>query len=168
MAPDTDILDPARDRTAVRTHLLFGWWSIFGFGLLGLGLETLHGLKIPLYLDVANETRRLMWTLAHAHGTLLGLVHIAFAFTLRTGSAIGPERRRLVSRCLMGATVALPGGFFLGGVRFYAGDPGLGVVLVPVGAALLLLGAWQVTRGLRTTGPGVTEPAPPVARGRKR
>ena len=32
----------------------------------------------------------------------------------------------------------LPLGLFLGGVRFYAGDPGLGIALVPIGGAALL------------------------------
>jgi len=32
----------------------------------------------------------------------------------------------------------MPAGFFLGGVRVYAGDPGVGIVLVPVGGLLLL------------------------------
>ena len=36
------------------------------------------------------------------------------------------------------ASLLLPGGFFLGGVVIYAGDPGLGILLVPVGALLLL------------------------------
>ncbi len=31
----------------------------------------------------------------------------------------------------------MPGGFFIGGVSIYAGDPGLGIVLVPVGGVLL-------------------------------
>ena len=75
---------------AVR-HLAFGWWSLFVFGALGLILETLHGFKVPAYLDVSNESRRLMWTLAHAHGTLLGLIHIAFALTLRA-QCLDPRR----------------------------------------------------------------------------
>ncbi|HEY8174006.1 MAG TPA: hypothetical protein VIH21_13040, partial [Dehalococcoidia bacterium] len=58
-----------------RRHLRFGWWSLFVFATLGLTLEALHGFKVRAYLDVSNDTRRLMWTLAHAHGTLLGLVH---------------------------------------------------------------------------------------------
>jgi hypothetical protein len=33
----------------------------------------------------------------------------------------------------------MPLGFFLGGVVTYGGDPSLGVLLVPVGAALLLI-----------------------------
>ena len=87
-----------------------------------------------------------MWTLAHAHGTLLGLIHIAFAVSL---PSLGAINHRLVSRALTAASVLLPGGFFLGGVQFYAGDPGLGVVLVPVGAALLLSAAWLIARGVR-------------------
>jgi hypothetical protein len=43
-----------------------------------------------------------------------------------------------VSHSLSAATVLLPSGFFLGGVVTYGGDPGLGILLVPVGAAFLL------------------------------
>jgi hypothetical protein len=131
-----------------RLHLRFGWWSVAVFGALGLVLETLHGFKIGAYLDGANETRRLMWTLAHAHGTLLGLVHIAFAVSLPMLPPTGRGQRQ-ASRALVGASVLLPGGFFLGGVRFYAGDPGVGVVLVPIGAVLLLLAAATVAREAR-------------------
>src|SRR5262245_50656003 len=60
-------------------HRRFGWYALLIFSCLGVALETLHGLKVGWYLDTTNETRRLMWTLAHAHGTLLGLVHIALA-----------------------------------------------------------------------------------------
>ena len=59
-----------RGELAVR-HLRFGWASLFVFATLGVGLELLHGFKVGLYLDVGNETRRLLWTLAHAHGVLL-------------------------------------------------------------------------------------------------
>ncbi len=142
-----DTIEPGGHRPDSRRHLLIGWWSVFGFGALGLSLELLHGFKVGAYLDAGNETRRLMWTLAHAHGTLLGLVHIAFAATLGLVS-IAADKLRLVSRTLVGASVLLPGGFFLGGVRFYAGDPGIGVALVPAGAALLLVAAWTVARSL--------------------
>ena len=125
-------------------HLRFGWWSVVVFGALGLLLETLHGFKVDAYVGGASETRRLMWTLAHAHGTLLGLVHVAFALTLRALPPMAEETERRASRSLVGASLLLPGGFFLGGVRFYAGDPGIGVALVPVGAALLLSAAWIV------------------------
>jgi hypothetical protein len=120
--------------------------SVFAFAALGATLETLHGFKVRAYLDVSNETRRLMWTLAHAHGTLLGLIHIAFAVSLPW---LDGAHQRLTSRALMAASLLLPGGFFLGGVRFYAGDPGLGVALVPVGAVFLLTATWLVARGIR-------------------
>jgi hypothetical protein len=124
---------------------VFGWWSLFVFGTLGLTLETLHGFKVGAYLDVANETRRLMWTLAHAHGTLLGLIHIAFAVSLPW---LEGANQRLTSRALVAASVLLPGGFFLGGMRFYAGDPGIGVALVPIGAAVLLTAIWLIARAI--------------------
>ena len=110
---------------------------------LGIVLETLHGFKIGWYLDVGNETRRLMWTLAHAHGTLISLVHIAFATTLKVAGASGP---RLASACLIGASMLLPGGFFLGGLFIHAGDPGVGILLVPVGAVLLLGAVFMTAR----------------------
>lgn len=120
------------------------------FGLLGLVLETLHGFKVGAYLDVSNDTRRLMWTLAHAHGTLLGGVHLGFAFTLRHLDPDAPSIRS-ASSALIGASVVLPAGFFLGGIRFYAGDPGVGVALVPIGAVLLIYAAVVVARQLGTT-----------------
>lgn len=131
-----------------RRHLSFGWWSLLLFLLLGLALETLHGLKIGFYLDVSNSTRRHLWTLAHAHGALLGLVHVAFALTLRAMPRPSDRWARIASPCLLGASVLLPGGFFAGGVFIYGGDPGLGVLLVPIGAALLAVAVFLTARGL--------------------
>lgn len=127
-------------------HLRFGWWSLLVFTALGLGLESLHGFKVRAYLDVSNETRRLMWTLAHAHGTLLSIVNIVLALTLRTGSRVKLRTVRVASTCLILATILLPGGFFLGGITVYGGDPSLGIVIVPVGAGLLLVAIYVVSR----------------------
>jgi hypothetical protein len=103
-----------------------------------LALELLHGFKVQAYLSVSNETRRLMWTLAHAHGVLLGVIHIVFGLSLETGRL--PTRHvPRVSFALIAASVLLPGGFFAGGVAFYEGDPGIGVVIVPIGAVMLLI-----------------------------
>jgi hypothetical protein len=132
----------------VGRHLAFGWRSVLVFAALGLGLETLHGFKVGLYLDLANETRRLMWTLAHAHGTLLGLVHVAFALSVGVLPSLTAAREQLISRSLIGASLTLPGGFFLGGIRFYAGDPGVGIILVPVGAVLLLTAVFLIARSV--------------------
>ena len=128
-----------------RLHLRFGWWSLFVFAGLGLVLETLHGFKAPFYLDLSHDTRRLMWTLAHAHGIGLALVHLLFAVTTQAAPP-PPATQRTVSRCLIGATVLLPGGFFAGGAVYYQGDPGLGVLLVPVGGVLLLAAVWLLAR----------------------
>jgi len=116
-------------------NLRFGWWSLLVFLSLGGVLETLHGFKIGWYVDVGNETRRLMFTLAHAHGTLLALVNIAAGLTARMVERF--TLRPSVSLALIWAAILLPGGFFLGGIVTYDGDPGLGVWLVPIGAALL-------------------------------
>ena len=68
---------PAADEDAlVRRHLAFGWWAMAIFTLFGLLLEAAHGLKLGWYLDLGNATRRLLFTLGHAHGTLLGIVTI--------------------------------------------------------------------------------------------
>jgi hypothetical protein len=139
--------DTHPDPLLVARHLRFGWWSLAVFATLGFGLELLHGFKIGLYLDVANETRRLMWTLTHAHGTLLSLIHLVFAFTLRMAE-VPKGHLRQSSTALMVASVLLPGGFFLGGVQFYAGDPGIGVALVPVGAALVIYAAVSTARAI--------------------
>lgn len=136
----TPIESPS-DRAALdvfRRHIRFGWWSLLLFLTLGIVLETLHGFKIGWYLNVSNETRRLLWTLAHAHGVLLALVNIAYALTVRAMPDETARWRRAASSCMIGASIALPGGFFLGGIYIYDGDPGLGIFLVPVGAALLL------------------------------
>lgn len=134
-----------------RRHLRFGWWSLFVFLLLGFTLETLHAFKVGFYLDVSNATRRLMWTLAHAHGALLGLVHVVAALVFRIDAV---RARSLTSACLLGASVLLPGGFFLGGVSFYRGDPGVGIALAPVGATCLMLAVFHLARAAGMKPPG--------------
>ena len=132
-----------------RRHLCFGWWSLVMFVLLGAALETLHGFKVSWYLNVGEETRRLLWRLAHAHGAFLSLVQIAFALTLRHFGGGRLRWTRIASPCLIGANIALPAGFFLGGLTAQSGDPGLGIFVLPIGAGLLIvslvLSAWGLT-----------------------
>lgn len=132
----------------VRRHLRFGFWALALFLTLGATLEALHGFKVGFYLDVSNETRRLMWTLAHAHGALLSLVNVVVGVALRAVPELADDRRRirLASTMLIAATVLLPAGFFAGGVTFYSGDPGIGIALVPPGAACLLIAVVQLAR----------------------
>ena len=101
----------SEDIDYARRHFRFGWWSLLLFATSGLVLEALHGFKVASYLDVSNDTRRLMWTLAHAHGTLLSVVHIVFALSVRVFPEIGVRTARAVSRCLISASLLLPGGF---------------------------------------------------------
>ena len=147
-----------------RRHLRFGWWSLLVFLTLGLVLEGLHGLKVGLYLDVSNQTRRLMWTLAHAHGTLLALVHVAFGVSLHLMPAWDVRAREIASPCLIGASVLLPAGFFLGGVFIYSGDPGLGILLVPLGGLLLLVAVLLTALGVQSLQTGEERQADSVGK----
>lgn len=136
----------------VRLHLLIGWWSLLTFLSLGIVLEYMHAFRVPWYVNVGPaETRRLMWTLAHAHGVLISLVHVAFAVTMYLTTSVEMRSKGLASGCLIAAGILMPFGFFLGGLFIYEGDPGLGVYLVPPGALLLFVAVCMtgtvVTRG---------------------
>jgi hypothetical protein len=126
-------------------HLRLGYWGLALFVTLGLGLEAMHAFKVAAYLDVENETRRLMWRLAHAHGTLLALVQIAYALTVR---AVPTTGRPLTSACFTAALVLIPGGFFAGGVAVHGGDPSVAIVLVPAGFIALAVALVTTARGL--------------------
>lgn len=113
---------------------------------LGLVLEALHGFKLGWYLDVVNEARRLMLTLAHVHGTLIALVNLAFAATISASEASASLARG--AAFLRWAGVLMPVGFLLGGIQILGADPGFGIVLVPVGAVLLFLGVLAAARAV--------------------
>jgi hypothetical protein len=136
----------------LRRHLGWGWWSLVVFLALGLVLEALHGFKVAWYLDVSQGTRRLLFTLGHAHGTLLGLLNLGFAASVRLVPGWETRGRSYASRLLVAATVLLPGGFIAGGLQVYAGDPGVGIVAVALGGLLglgaVLLAAVGTMRGL--------------------
>ena len=121
-----------------QTHVKFGLWALLGYLSLGLALEGMHGLKIGWYLEY--ETRRLLWTLGHAHGVLLAMLNVGFGVLLHLRPDPEARWRRIASACLVGATLLLPGGFLLGGIYVYQGDPGPAVVLSPLGGLLLLAG----------------------------
>jgi hypothetical protein len=125
--------DPNAAALAALT-IRFGLWSLLAYLTLGLALEAMHGFKVAWYLEF--ETRRLLWTLAHAHGVLVSVLTIGFGLMLQ--QSVEPASwHRLVSAGLMAAVVLLPGGFLLGGIYVYGGDPGPGVLLSPIGGALL-------------------------------
>jgi hypothetical protein len=135
------------DLGRMRVHLRLGWCLLSAFLVLGALLEGMHAFKLGWYLDLANETRRLLLRLAHAHGVLLGLVNIAFALSLPHRAPHAERVERWISRCLRFGSVLLPTGFLLGGLVVLGGDPNPAVLLAPVGAALLVAGVVGVAGG---------------------
>lgn len=149
---------PEASGAYARRHVRLGWAAVALFMALGLVLEALHALKTGWYLEEQYETRRLMFTLAHAHGTLLGLLNIAFGLTVERG--LGGRSVGTASRLLAVGTVLLPAGFLLGGLYLYGSDPGMGAFLAPVGAVAVLLAA---TLAALPAAAGSVEPTPPAA-----
>ena len=137
--PPADIAAENPNRVRARAHESGGWWALVAFVSFGVILEALHGFKVSWYLDAGEETRRLMWRLAHAHGTFLSLVQLAFAATLRQMARTRTAPRRIGSPCLIAASLLIPSGFLLGGIDTYGADPGPGIALLPLGAVLLLV-----------------------------
>ncbi len=159
----------ASDRRLARRHLRVGWSTLLFFAALGTLLELLHALKLPWYLGVASETRRLMWTLAHAHGAALGLVNLALAAVCHLSPRPLPPA---ASSALVAGTILVPGGFLAGGpVRAWrrsrpgrdldsgrraAGDRGAGADH-PRGARLRCVSAGRLHAGRRHAEPTFTQ-----------
>jgi len=110
-----------------------GWISLAAWIVFGLLIEGLTGFRSPVLLD--DSTRREMFRLAHAHGTLLNLVLIAAAICAKLDLV---RLGTIASLGLRSAVVLLPAGFLLAGIWHFKDDPGLGIFLVPIGAVLLL------------------------------
>jgi hypothetical protein len=139
---DRDLLD----RRHQLRHLRVGWSALLLFATLGVLLELLHAFKAPWYLGVAGESRRLLWTLGHAHGVGLALVNLALA---ATGHRMPRPVPPAASLSLVVGTILVPGGFFLGGLFVHGGDPGLGAILIPPGALFVLVALALIARATR-------------------
>jgi hypothetical protein len=134
--------DELRASAAART----GLWLLAVSLPLGLTLEALHAWKVQVYLGSA--LRRELWTLAHAHGNLLGILCLVFA--LLAPRVLADERvRRRAERLLALGAVLMPLGFLLGGVMNREGDPSLGIVLVPLGGVLVFAALVRAALALR-------------------
>lgn len=138
-------------------HHLFGWSALLLFLSLGAFLEFLHGFKVGFYLDPEHRLRREMWTLAHAHGTLLALIQVLFAAGLTRLGRWTAGRLKLVSFFLLDAALLIPLGFFLGGLFPSESDPWVGILLVPLGALLLFIAVALIVVSARRK-PDRTEP----------
>ena len=125
--------------------LAHGWTMVALFLTMGLVLESFHLVKLPFYVDVL--LRRELWTLAHAHGTLLGAITILFGL-----SVARLERVRglaTAGKLVRAGSVLVPLGFLLGGLGNSEGDPSLFIILVPTGGALALLGLVMLAKAYR-------------------
>src|SRR5436190_14171987 len=125
---------------AIRKTLRAGWLLLAIALPFGVTLETLHGFKVQAYL--ASEMRREMWRLAHAHGTLLGILCLVSAALAE--AHVPPAIRPRVMAMIRWGAVLMPLGFFLGGILNSEGDPSLGILIVPVGAVLLIVALVRV------------------------
>lgn len=112
-----------------------GWVGIALWMTLGLLLEGLIAYRAPAYLG--DTQRRELFRLAHAHGTLFGVLLLLAAWCSdRFG--ILPRAAELALRI---GTVLMPLGFLLAGMWHPEGDPGWAIVLAPLGALLVIFGA---------------------------
>jgi len=124
----------------------FGWWSLLCWLSLGIALEALHGFKVGWYLDVVNDGRRLQLTLAHTHGTLLSVLNILLAMSLKDLSSNASVAK--ASKCLKWAAILMPLGFLGGGIWALGADPGFAIVMVPIGGLLMFAGVLFAARAV--------------------
>ncbi len=117
-----------------------GWISLALWIAFGILLEGFNAFRSPALLD--DALRRDMFRLAHAHGTLLNLVLLAAAICARLDLIrLGP----MTSLGLCSAVILLPAGFLFAGLWHFKDEPGLAILLVPVGAVLLLATAIHIS-----------------------
>ncbi|CAN5166553.1 hypothetical protein BH20VER2_BH20VER2_07860 [soil metagenome] len=113
-----------------------GWISLALWISFGILLEGFNAFRSPAYLDEA--TRRDLFRLAHAHGTLLNMVLLLAAVCARLDLI---RIRPMTSLGLSLSVILLPAGFFFAGLFRIRDEPGFTILLVPVGAVLLLASA---------------------------
>lgn len=139
--------DAKRGPDATGTCLAVGWTLVAGSLAFGLLLESFHLAKLPFYLDI--HLRRELWTLAHAHGTLMGTVAAVFALSAGRLVPDAASRDTAARRMTWGA-VLVPAGFLGGGIANAEGDPSLAILLVPIGALMAFAALWPLARGAWT------------------
>lgn len=112
-----------------------GWLSLALWMSFGLLIESLMAYKSPSYLD--DPLRRELFRLAHAHGSLFGVVLVIAAMWARS---TGVTPSALAVLALRFGSVVMPVGFLFAGVWHPESDPGLAIWLVPSGAVPLIFG----------------------------
>lgn len=134
---------------SLRKTVVFGWYLLALSIPAGLTLEALHALKVEVYLG--STMRRELWTLAHAHGNLLGVLCLAFA-AVADRFIEDSKARASTSWWLRLGSSLMPLGFFAGGVLNFEGDPSLGILLVPIGGLCLVYALVGAARAARPAG----------------
>jgi len=128
---------------ALKQTLRTGYWLLAVSLPLGVTLEALHGFKVRAFAE--SEMRRELFRLAHAHGTLLGILCLVFAALAERN--VPEASRRSIARLVSWGAVLMPLGFFLGGILNSEGDPSLGIALTPIGAVLLIVALVRSAQG---------------------
>jgi hypothetical protein len=139
---------PDEENQEQHRSLRFGWASLFLWAFLGLGLEGAQGFKLSPYLD--DDMARMLLRLAHAHGVGLSLVVLVYGWAGAPLFSTKPDGGRSVGTALRAGAVLLPLGFLLSVIGHSETDPGIGILLSPIGAVALLVGlgrvAWAALR----------------------
>lgn len=121
-----------------------GWLSVTIWMSFGLLLESLMAYKSPAYLG--DPQRRELFRLAHAHGSLLGVVLVLAAIWAR---GAGARLSRLAVIALRFGAAVMPVGFLAAGIWHPESDPGLAIWLVPAGALPLIFGLISIALSSR-------------------
>ena len=134
----SEVGDAARLQELARLHLRFGWIALLVFATLGAVLEALHAWKSGAYLgrrqrgaalDVDPGPRARGRAVAAAP-RVRGDAEDRLRGRARAGWRSPPG-------CCAGRPCCCRPASSSGGVAPYEGDPGVGVVLAPIGALLL-------------------------------
>jgi Na+-driven multidrug efflux pump len=131
--------------SARKLTLRTGYWLLAVSIPLGLTLEALHGFKVRAFLQ--SEMRHELFRLAHAHGTLLGILCLVFSALAERN--VPEASRASIARLIAWGAVLMPLGFFFGGILNSEGDPSLGILLTPVGALLLIVALVRCAQGAK-------------------
>jgi hypothetical protein len=124
--------------------LFHGWLGVTLWLTFGLLLESLMAYKTAAYLG--DATRRELFRLAHAHGTLL---HVLLIVAALSGSREYIQIPRSARAALRIGVLTLPIGFLLAGMWHPEGDPGIAIWLVPAGALLVIFGGFATALASR-------------------
>ena len=95
----------------MRLFYTFLWLALCA--LFGVGLEMMLAYKSELLMGPQNETRRLLFRLAHAHGSILSLFTLSW---LSLASRLNAPRQPLIARLYLSSALLMGIGFFFSGL----------------------------------------------------